>query len=387
MILFKYKALNKKGLIVEDFEIGQNYLELRSILKNNGLVLISAKKKKSKIKNPQTNFTMPFLKHLRQLISNNLNLITALDIISQLFANVELKLAVAHIISSIKSGRPLSASLAEFENYFDKLIIKTIEVSEKTSRLGESLAQIIERLETKTELQRKIKSAIKYPIILFCCTICVTLFWLLVVVPKFAELFIDIGVKLPLVTKIVIRISSFLLRYPFELFLGVSAVTVFVLRTFMKKDVRDKLIKKIPILSTIKREIFVMNFFSAIGIMIREKVHLIDGLDCIAGVGDFDQIKEISRNIKKGNSLSNAMKQTNLFSDYELSIITTGEKAGDLWPAFKSGEDMLKLKLSERYQKISSMIQPITIAFIGTILIIIVYAVIVPMYANLEFCA
>jgi type II secretory pathway component PulF len=129
---------------------------------------------------------------------------------------------------------------------------------------------------------------------------------------------------------------------------------------------------------------FVMNFFSAMEIMIQEKVHLIDGLDCVAGIGNYNEVTTISEDIKNGNSLSSAMKQSGLFSDYELSIIMAGEKVGDLWPSFKSGADMLKLKLNDKSQKIISMIQPATIAFIGILLITIVYSVIIPMYANLE---
>jgi type II secretory pathway component PulF len=163
-----------------------------------------------------------------------------------------------------------------------------------------------------------------------------------------------------------------------------GAVTVTFIKIFSSRNMRESLLKKIPVLSSLKRELFAMNFFSVIEVLIRERVHLIDCLECASDIGNRREISEIIEDLKNGSMLSTAMKKSKLFSDYEMSIIKTGENSGDLWPAFKTGSEFLKRKVSERTKKLISLIQPITILFMGLLLIVIVYSIIVPMYSNLD---
>jgi type IV pilus assembly protein PilC len=149
------------------------------------------------------------------------------------------------------------------------------------------------------------------------------------------------------------------------------------------KNRRDQLLTKIPIVSTIKREVFVINFFYAMEIMTKEKIHLLDSFAYITNLGHNDTIQRMSMFIKAGSTLSHAMKSSGLFRDNELAIIKAGEISGDLWPAFKTGADVLKIKLEESIQKFLSLLQPVTIIFVGGILILVIYSVIMPMYAQL----
>ncbi|MDR3224101.1 MAG: type II secretion system F family protein [Holosporales bacterium] len=386
MILFKFKALNKDGIVVNGIQAELNENDLKKTLKNKGLLFISATSSKTSIKKPIEDFTIPFLTHLRQLIGNSLDLPTALDIVSQIFMDHEAKTIVLSILSSIKDGCTLSISLSKFDLFFDKLSVKTIEIAEKTSGLPEALQKIIEYLLNKVEITKKIKNAVRYPIILFFCVFCVMLFWLIVIVPKFADLFAELDVSLPLLTKIVIALSSFLSQYFLYITIFLFTLIVWLSRSISNKSIREKLLRKIPIAATMSREIFAMNFFTAMEMLLKEKVHLIEGLECVASVENSDAIMAISESIKNGNNLSDSMGKSGLFSNYEVSIISTGEASGDLWPTFKVGADMLRLKLKDKSKKIISMIQPITIAFIGILLVLIAYSVIVPMYSNLDFC-
>jgi type II secretory pathway component PulF len=384
--IYTYKAMDRSGQVVEKQQVARDERDLRITLKDGGFTVISVAKSGLGFRKHRNEFTTQFLRHLRQLLSNRLDLMTSLEITERLFARAEERAIVTYIISSIRSGCTLSASLAKIGNCFDLFVIKTIEISEKTSKLTEALDGIIEYMAAKADIGKSVKNAMRYPIVLVCCVVCVMLFWLIAVVPKFAELFVDVGAKLPLITRVIIRVSTALSEHCVSTFMGFVILGITAFMASKSKEVMEKVPRVIPVVSTIKREMYAMNFFYAMGMMIREKIHLMEGLECISSMGHTRKIREIVSLVKGGSNLSNAMGRSGLFNDRELSIIEAGERSGDLWPAFKAGADMLKAGIIHRTQKAVSMLQPLTIVVIGGMLITIICSVIMPIYSNLEFC-
>ncbi|MDR1112366.1 MAG: type II secretion system F family protein [Bacteroidales bacterium] len=384
MFLFRYKVLDNTKQTSEKFGFARDVMELSSSLKKNGFFFISAKKQRSSIKKPIENFTIPFLKNLRQLVSNNIDLVEALGVIKQLFSDGEEKSVIRYITHSIMNGFPLSYSISHFKKYFHVLVIKAIEIAEKTANLAEILGRLVDYLEASTDIQRKIKNILYYPMILVSCAIIVIMFWLLVVIPKFAELFRDIGSDLPLITRIMIRLSTFTTGHLGYIGICIAAILCFGFVALKDKERRTAFFAKIPILKNLQRENFAMSFFSAMELMMCEKINLIDGLRCFSDTRNSDKICAIINSIENGSTLSKAMKESAIFDNFEISIIENGEKSGDLWPAFNVASNMLRLRLEKRFEKIIHMAQPTMIIFVGVLLLMAVYSIIVPMYSNLD---
>ncbi|MDR1391177.1 MAG: type II secretion system F family protein [Holosporales bacterium] len=377
---FICRAIDKKGQIVEKCFFMNSDTDPFLILKNLDLTLISTRANRLNTKNPITEFTIPFLKNVKQLIKNKLDLITALTIVAQLFKNKEFRSLIYHIIDDIKSGSSFSKSLSKFERYFDMLTVKTLEISEKTAELPESLSRIISHIESESELRNKLKKAFRYPIILLFGVVLVFLFWLIVVVPQFAELFSEIGVTPPLISRIIIKLSCAFKTNLFYM-VAISGMLAFI---FFKKLFwqKGKISSNLPIISKINRDRLVLNFFSAMEIMLQEKITLIECIECLR----IPHLKtdKIIGYINLGNSFSSALRKIGFLSDYELAIIETGERTGELCLAFKSITGIKREKLESRFKEIITMIQPITIGLIGILLIIIVYSLIIPLYSNLN---
>jgi type II secretory pathway component PulF len=384
MNIYTYKAMDRSGQIIQKQHVAHDEHDLRLTLKADGFTVISIAKKGFGFSRRGNEFTIQFLKHLRQLLSNRLDLMTSLEITARLFSKTEERAVVEYVIATIKSGCTLSSSLAKISDCFDEFIVKTVEISEKTSRLTDALDGVIQYLEAKSDISRNVRNAMRYPIVLVCCVVCVMLFWLIAVVPKFAELFIDIGARLPLVTRAIIKVSAVLSEYWVCAFTGLIVLGVTAFLASKNSEVVDRLRKMIPIVSTIRRETYAMNFLHAMGMMMREKIHLVEGLECISSMGNASKIRKIVLLVKGGSSLTHALKQSGLFNEHELSIIEAGEKSGDLWQAFKAGADMLKARIIHKTQKAVSMLQPITIVVIGGMLITIICSVIMPIYSTLE---
>ena len=383
MQIYLCKAFNNnKGEIIEKKIFADPNADFFETFKKEGLVFISKKEQRSSIRNSVVDFTIPFLKNLTQLVKNRVNLINSLDIVGSLFKNEESKLIVEHITDRIKSGEKLSQSFNKFEKYFDKLTVKTIEVSEKTGGLSESLMRTISYLEESVKLKNKLKSSLRYPIILFFVITLVFSFWIFVLVPKFAELFSEMGVQPPLISRIIMKLSHFMTNNFVEIIAFVLTFSFIIWKKFSKQ--KGKLLSKIPFISSIKREIFVFNFFTALEIMTHEKINLIEALECLKN--NNPKIQDTINSIKNGNTFSHAIFKMGTFNNQEISIIKSGEQSGDLWPAFKTASDIAKQNLEKKSEAIISMIQPIAIGVMGILLIIMVYSLITPLYSNLDLC-
>lgn len=371
------KVIGKDGEVEQIRILAKSQENLVDELKLLGYVFISKKKIKSSINNTITEFSIPFFKTLSQLVRNNLNLVISLGIVKSLFKTEESCLIVQDIIDSINSGASFSAALSSFPRFFDRLTIKTIEVSEKTAELPRALSRILEYLESSQQLRNKIKEAIRYPLIVLGVIILVMAFWIFFIVPKFAELFLEIGINPPFISRVVISFSNFISNNIYY-----DILLLCIIGTVCYKNKFKKLIKRIPIANKIKRESEVFHFFTSMEIMLQEKVNLIDALECLED--SFPKISLVIELIKSGNSLSCAISKMELFSYHEIAIIKSGEESGDLWPAFKSAADMAKANLEIISNRFVSIIQPIAIGVMGFLMIIIIYALIVPLYSNLD---
>jgi type IV pilus assembly protein PilC len=339
---------------------------------------------RSSLKNPIENFTLPFLKNLARLIENNVELISALNIVERLFDKLEEKAIVCAIKCSIRDGKSLSKAIADFPKFFNELTIKVIEIAEQTAGLTESLKNIINYLSVSKDTIKRLKNAIMYPIILLGFAIFIVVFWLIVVIPKFAEMFIDTGIELPFFTHCVLNISSFCTNSPVTLVVMLGFVALLLIAVCRSKKYRRNLVKHIPVIRKIRREFVAMNFFYGTAIMLQEKVVLLEAIKSMATVDDDIYASRIDVFITNGNSLTNALRKCKVFKDYEISIIKTGEQSGDLQSAFKSVSDILKIKLQQKLERIIILIQPLTLITIGVLLILIIYSVILPMYSTIE---
>jgi type IV pilus assembly protein PilC len=382
--LFRCKTLDPAEGIKVELLCADSEVALRDHLRRSGVSIIHLKPHRSNLNNHSETFTLPFLKGLLQLIENHLELVTAINITSQLFSDPESRAICVAIMGSINGGKSLSKAVADFPRCFNILAVKIIEMAEQTARLPEALRGVISYISMSVDIRKRLKTAATYPLILFGFSMVIVIFWLLVVVPRFAEMFIETGVELPLLTSCVLSISSFCINHPFILIgmiLFMVSSGVFVIRS---TRLRKRVIKSLPIISNIRREFLVMNFFYGISIMLQEKINLLDAIRGVVNVGDDIDTGKLEALIRAGNSLANSMRSCEIFEDYEISIIETGERAGDLWPAFRSVSDMMNLRLQQKLEHIIGLIQPLTIIVIGFVLILIVCSIVLPMYSVID---
>jgi type II secretory pathway component PulF len=119
-------------------------------------------------------------------------------------------------------------------------------------------------------------------------------------------------------------------------------------------------------------------------IVTQEKFNLLEGIDCLAETDDMNVIGKISSSIRSGRSLSQSMKSSGMFKEYEVAIVESGEKSGDLGSAFQSASEILLSNLNGKLDRIVGLIQPATVAIVGILLLVITYSVITPIYSSID---
>lgn len=379
MNIFKCKILNKNGNIIDKYVLAQSEQCLPKDFNHSG-ILISVRECKSQIRNPYKDFTIPFLRNLAQLVKNKFDLVLSLEITSKTFNSQEAVLIVQYIIADIKNGASFSNALSKFSRYFDIFTVKTIEIAEQTAHLSEALASIIDYLEETTKLKQKIKNAIRYPIILLICVGFVFLFWLFVIVPKFAELFSEMAVPLPFYTKIIINISNFLIEYGIYILGLLPLCLVF----FIKRLNLSKFILKIPLISKIKQKLLILNFFRVIDIMTSEKINLIDSLHSLER--QYPEVNDVIKLINEGNSFSKALVKAHIFPNFDVAILETAERSGNLHSAFQTIISLTQANIENKINNTLQLFPTFAICVIGILLIIIVCSLIIPIYSSVDIC-
>jgi type IV pilus assembly protein PilC len=378
--LYNYKLIDNLGDVIEGRAFARSSDDLVRSL--DGIV-VKCKKCRSNLGEPIESFTLPFLKNLHQLLKNRVELMTSLLITKQLFKDSEKKAIVDFIVRRIRSGCLFSDSISCFENCFDGFLIKAVGIAEKTGRLPVILGRAAERLGSGLVVKKKVRSAVIYPTILFIFVSAVMIFWLLFIVPRFAELFADIGMDVSGLTNCVLAISSF----------GNSHVILFLilflspLPALFLLSKSKRFMKHVPIFGIIQRELLVMNFFYCMSIVAQEKFNLLDGIDCLGDTDGSNFIKCVSVSIRDGNSLSASLKKCGVFKDYEIAIVEAGEKSGGLAEAFQTAFEVSSSSLNDKLERITGLIQPVTIAFVGLLLLLITYSVITPIYSSIDMAA
>jgi type IV pilus assembly protein PilC len=375
--LYSYKLVDGSGNVLEGKVFAQSHEEVG---KSHDGVIVRCKKCNLSMKKPVESFTIPFLSNLHRMLKNKVELMTSLYITKHLFKDRERQAIVDFIIRKIKTGSRLSETFSCFGRCFDKFSIKSIEIAEQIGRLPAIMESIVERLNSTSAIKKRVRSALTYPIILLAFTSVVMFFWILFVIPKFGELFSDVGINTSCLTKCVLAIGSFGSEYTVT-FLTIF-LSPFISLFFLLKS--TKLLRKIPMFWAIKRELLVINFFYCMSIVVQEKFNLLDGIDCLGDMDDLCIIGKISASIREGRSLSSSMEMSGLFKEYEIAIVKSGEKSGDLASSFRSAYEILLSNFSCKLERIVGLVQPATVAVVGILLLTITYSVITPIYSSID---
>ena len=342
-------------------------------------------KKKSKEKNKKSSFSFGkkkvkpediviFSKQFATMVKAGLPILNVLAMIRDQIEHPTVKEIVEDIRKSLEGGVTLSKCFEKYPQYFDNIYVNLIKAGEASGKLDVFLLKIVESLEKKEKIKKKIKGALMYPGIMFTTAVLVSAIMLIKVVPVFAKMYEGMGVALPKPTEIIMSMSDFLRGTGgLVLFLSIISFTVaFKILTTKNEAIRfkwHKQVLKMPIFgdlilkSLLARISLIMGNLSAAG------VNLLESLEIAKSVSTNVVVSEALENVKKGvfsgDTLTKLFLKEPLFPPTFSQLISVGEQTGQLDEMFNSVAAYYEEEFDTAVDNMSTLIEPIMIVFMG----------------------
>lgn len=334
-----------------------------------------------------------FNRVLSLLLIARLPLIDALKLIysqtqSEHFKSIQLK-----ILEDLKKGNTLSKCFEKFPKVFSKIYIANIKVGEETGNIAEVLSEYTEFQQKFNELKQKISTAFRYPIFVLSITVLAVLFMLLFLIPTFEALFRSMKTEIPPITKFLLDISTFMTEYYVTLFIASIGLGYLVYKIFnieyLRKNYWDHLIFKLPYFSNLFRKNLLSRFSLSMGLLLKNGVNLTDALEISGKISTnsifVDEIKRMNKNLHKGQNIVSNLSSSRLFDKTFSQLLAAGEESAELDKVFYLISDFYGKEFDYKLKNLTSLIEPILILIIGSLVAVILVAMYLPMFELINF--
>jgi type IV pilus assembly protein PilC len=378
--------------------------EVLSALRKKRIIITSVREKPREIKlalpkigtGVSTRDLAIFTRQFATMINAGLPLVQCLDILSKQTEKENFRAIIAQTMREVEAGTTLAEALAKKENngVFDELFVNMVEAGEAGGILDEILQRLATFIEKAEALRRKIQGAMVYPGVVMTVACLATAFMLIFIIPTFARMFTAFGGDLPLPTKIVMGLSSFLRSYWWAMLGGLVGFAFLLKRyhgTEKGKMQLDKLMLKVPVLGDVVRKGAVARFTRTLGTLISSGVPILTGLEITARTAGNRVIQEAimaaRASIREGETISAPLRQSNVFPPMVVSMISVGEETGALDDMLTRIADFYDSEVDAAVEALTSLIEPIMIVFMGTVVGGMVVAMYLPMFKLINVVA
>ena len=389
MEAFTYKGITDGKYVEGDIE-ALNIDEASFLLKEKKIIItniIKSKKKKADSQKKKSSFSLfkgkkkvkvedilIFSKQFATMVKAGLPILQVLAMLRDQMENDGIKEIIEDIRKSLEGGLNLSKCFEKYPQHFDNVYINLIKAGEASGKLDVFLLKIVDSLEKKEKIKKKIKSALMYPSIMFSVAVTVSVFMLIKVVPVFAKMYEGMGIELPGSTAAIMAASDFLRGTGGQLMLLILIISFVAFRYLTSKNEKirylwHKQVLKLPIFgdmilkSMLARISLIMGNLSAAG------VNLLESLEIAKSVSNNVVVLESLENVKKGvfsgDTLIKLFLKDKLFPPTFSQLISVGEQTGQLDEMFGSVAMYYEEEFDTSVENMSSLIEPIMIVFMG----------------------
>ena len=336
---------------------------------------------------PTTKDLTLFCRQMHVINRTGLPLLRGLTGLTETTHNAVLKAALLDVIASLESGRGLAKSLQRHPDIFSRLFVSIIEIGEATGTMDVAFLRMYEYLSMDQEVRDRVRSAVRYPIIVMIGIAIAMAIITVFVIPNFAPLFRSLGDNIPLPTRIIMGVSDFAVNHwPVVLFILASAAAA--ISYYVKTDVGrfrwDRLKLRIPVTGLIVRNAALSRITRSLAISLEAGLPMNETLRTVApAIGNEYLAEKMSRlgaSIERGESLSSTASSTGLFTPLVLQMIALGEETGALPELLGEAADHYKREVDYDLENLSAALEPILIIAVGVIVLLLALGVFLPMW-------
>ncbi len=330
-----------------------------------------------------------FCRQFSTMIDAGVSLVRALDVLGEQTQNPKLKRIIREIQVEVESGQTLSKSMAKYPKVFGNLFIGLVRAGEIGGVLEEALQRLSHFLEKDMEMRRKVKAAMTYPVIVVIVALIIVLGLCTFIVPKFIDLFKDLGVKeLPWMTQVLVDFSNFLKEKWWVGLLIIAAIWISIKYAGTTKTGRrviDRLKLKVPVFGPLGHKIALARFARTLSTLLVSGVPILQAMETVAGTVGNEIISEAIMNararIREGERINEPLERSKMFPPMVVHMISIGEESGALDQMLSKIAEFYEGEVESTLQSLTSAIEPVMIVFLGFCVGFIVIAMFMPLLA------
>jgi type IV pilus assembly protein PilC len=387
--VFEWQGKDRNGKPVrgETRAAGEN--QVQAALRRQGVMPSKIKKRRMRSgRSIKPKDLAIFTRQLATMMKAGVPLLQAFDIVGRGNPNPSVTKLLNDIRTDVETGTSLSVAFRKFPLYFDNLYCNLIEAGESAGILDQLLDRLAVYMEKTEAIKSKIKSALMYPISVLIVAFVVTAVIMIFVVPAFKEVFSNFGADLPGPTLVVIAISEIFVKYWWLIFGGIGGGFYFFMQAWRRNEkmqrVMDRIMLKMPIFGTLVDKSCIARWTRTLSTMFAAGVPLVEALDSVGGAAGNSvyevATKKIQHEVSTGTALTVAMTNTNLFPSMVLQMCAIGEESGSIDHMLGKAADFYEAEVDDMVAGISSLMEPIIIVILGTVIGGIVVAMYLPIF-------
>lgn len=390
-----YRAIDPEGKSISGLIDGKDVHDVATYLRNHNLTpikIIDANKKNffgnfSLSRKPKLQDRIFFTRQLASMLTSGLTLMQSLEIVKNQTPNPKMSLVIQEIMKGVEGGDVFSATLQKHPELFPPIYIALIKSAESSGLLDKVLLRLAENLEKQDKLQRTIRSALMYPLIVIIVMVIVVVVMMVFVLPQLTELYKNININLPLSTKIILGISGFAAKVWYLVVIAIVAAGYFFRRWYkdeIARKVIDRLVLRIPVFGKIIRNTMLAEFTRTLGLLIGAGTLVVESLlkssDVVGNVLYKEAIILVSKRVEKGITMGDAMGASTLFPPMIVEMVRIGEQTGKLDESLIRSSEYFEREVDQLVKNLTTLMEPIIIVFLAIGVGFLIFSIITPIY-------
>lgn len=395
MPIYTYIVKDRAGKTVTGTTEAPNIASASDLLRERGFIIITLTEREvswiqallRRVQGIGLGEKAVLVRQLSTMVSAGVPLSDALEILHSQAESERMKEVLGELVSGVQGGTSLSKSMAKYPDVFGRVLVALVEAGEASGKLDLILAQLADNLEKEKDFQSKTKGALVYPAIILLAMAVVFIIITTFVVPRLAALYADIGVELPLPTKILIGISS-LLTGGWWVFLALFSAAGYAIFRYLQTPKGKYHIASLtfgfPVFGKLNKEAELTRFSRTLGLLLSAGIPITQALEIVAGAMDNilyrDAVLEAEKQVQRGIPLSVPIKADPNFPPILAQMIAVGEETGKLDEVLVKVSTFFESQAGETVSNLSTAIEPLIMIVLGVMVGLLVLSIITPIY-------
>ncbi|MFC1855921.1 type II secretion system inner membrane protein GspF [Thermodesulfobacteriota bacterium] len=399
MSVFEYTGISKLNKNVKGFIDADSLKAAKAKLRKDGIFPTDINEEIDKREETKNDFIKNLTERISKsdislmtrqfatLINAGLPMVESLSALIEQMDNVKLQKVITSIRESVNEGNSLADALNQHPNVFNNLYINMVKAGEASGALDIVLLRLADYQESQVKLVRKVQAIFAYPVLMMLVGTGVLTFLLTYVIPKVTRIFENYKKELPLPTKILITISN-LLKNNWGVILILLIIGAYLLRRYVKTEVGkrkfDKFTLSVPIFSKLTRKIIISRFSRTLATLVKSGIPLLTSMGIVKNIVNnviFEEaITDASVKVREGEGIAVTLKGTQMFPPLVTRMISVGERTGEIENMLEKIADTYEGEVETTVMALTSIIEPIMIIIMGTIIAFIVISILLPIF-------